>query len=413
MGKKIFEVEISNDGPRGYETATALELPATWSEFQDAMWKARIKDFRHSHNELVNINDPRFPSGLIGCDVDLIELNFLAERLIMLNEEERKGLDILIQVEQARLGCPIPLSHLINLTFNTDICCIAPHVHDAEDLGAFLYEEEMLSDAATALLDEAEVGSEFRQRLLELLGERHLEKSGGVFTRWGYAELGSDFKDIYRKDEMLHFRQPSVPVVLEVRKRDPNDPVHDNDPSAILQLPAQAEALWNAMKSVGAALPEECSFHCVECCIPSLREVIDNSVEDEESIGQANEFAQELVRKERGWYGSDKAMYQALLEASGCGCLSDARELLNEMDEYELLPDAAQPWEYARITLLEKYPDLPTAFFDTRQGHQAGVEMLERDHAVLTDYGVIRRKDGSPLPRFEETKTDPAIEMRL
>lgn len=46
MGKPIFEVEISNGSPKGYETATVMEMPATWAEFNDALQKARIKDGR-------------------------------------------------------------------------------------------------------------------------------------------------------------------------------------------------------------------------------------------------------------------------------------------------------------------------------------------------------------------------------
>ena len=44
MTERIFEVEISNKTSKGYETATALEMPATWAEFHDALEKARIKD---------------------------------------------------------------------------------------------------------------------------------------------------------------------------------------------------------------------------------------------------------------------------------------------------------------------------------------------------------------------------------
>ena len=50
MAKKIFEVEISNNGPKGYETAVSLRMPATWSEFHDALQKARIKDGRSCGN---------------------------------------------------------------------------------------------------------------------------------------------------------------------------------------------------------------------------------------------------------------------------------------------------------------------------------------------------------------------------
>ena len=39
-----------------------------------------------------------------------------------------------------------------------------------------------------------------------------------MFTSRGYAEPGSDFKEVYRKGEMFCFARPSAPVVLEVRK---------------------------------------------------------------------------------------------------------------------------------------------------------------------------------------------------
>ena len=55
MGKMIFEVEISNKSPKGYETATVLKMPATWAEFQDALEKARIKDARDCCNELTRM----------------------------------------------------------------------------------------------------------------------------------------------------------------------------------------------------------------------------------------------------------------------------------------------------------------------------------------------------------------------
>lgn len=44
MDKTIFEVEISNSGPKSYETATVMKMPASFAEFSDALQKARIKD---------------------------------------------------------------------------------------------------------------------------------------------------------------------------------------------------------------------------------------------------------------------------------------------------------------------------------------------------------------------------------
>ena len=66
MAKKIFEVEISNRGPRGYETAALLKMPATWGEFNDALQKARIEDGRHCRNELTKIRYEGIVKSMIG-----------------------------------------------------------------------------------------------------------------------------------------------------------------------------------------------------------------------------------------------------------------------------------------------------------------------------------------------------------
>ena len=126
---------------------------------------------------------------MIGWNANLYDLNLFAQRLASLTEEQKKGMDALLKIKQNHRVAPIPLNQLINLTYNTDICCFAPRVSNHEELGAFLYANEMLSNEAMALLDTTEEGSGFQERLLELLGEQHQEDHGGVFTDFGYAEL--------------------------------------------------------------------------------------------------------------------------------------------------------------------------------------------------------------------------------
>lgn len=197
MDKPIFEVEISNGSPKGYETATVMKMPATWSEFNDALQKARITDGRFCKNELTCIRYGGLRRGIIGDNVNLYDLNLFAQRLATLTEDQQPGMETLLKIEQEQHSGPIPLERLINLTYNTDICCFAPKVSNHEELGAFLYDSEMLSDEAMALLDVTEENSGFRERLLELLGEQHQEDHGGVFTDCGYAELGGEIKPIY------------------------------------------------------------------------------------------------------------------------------------------------------------------------------------------------------------------------
>lgn len=409
MDKKIFEVEISSGGPESYKTSTVLMMPCTQAEFRDALQKARIQDIRTCSNELTRISYPGITSDMIGQNVDLLELNLLATRLTVLGEDDRIGLDGLLQIEKANRGTPIPLSRLINLTFNADICLLAPQVSNTQELGALLYESEMLSDEAMALLDTTEENSGFQERLLELLGEQHQEEHGGVFTSRGYVEPGTGFKEVYQKGEMFCFARPSAPIVLEVGKGSFRDPRCDHNKTAILNLPATDSDVWRAVGEVDAASVDECTFRCIDCEAPSMQAAVDGAIDQEGGIGMANEFAKAMAQKKRVWDETDWIKYKALLSVAGRPSLQDAMQLMHGLDAYELRPEVAQTWDYAETALREKYPDLPEILFQTPQAGQVGRELLERDHAVITDYGLLRRKDGVPLPVFRPEQLENEI----
>ena len=406
MDKKIFEVEISSGGPESYKTSAVLTMPCTQAELCDALQKARVQDVKTCRNELTRIRYPGITADMIGRNVDLLELNLLALRLTMLGEDDRMGLDGLLQIEKENHTAPFPLSRLINLTFNADICLLAPQVSDTQELGALLYESEMLSDEAMALADTME-DSDFRERLLELLGEQHQEEHGGVFTSWGYAEPDGDFKEVYRKGEMFCFSRPSAPVVLEVSKGFFSDPSYDNDKTAILNLPASDADIWRAVGEVDAASLEECAFRCIDCEIPALRDAVDNAIDQEGGIDMASEFAKALAQKQRAWEETDWIKYKALLSVAGHPSLQDALQLMHGLDDYDLRPDVAATWDYAAVVLREKHPDLPEELFQTPQAAQVGQRMLEGRHAAITDYGLLRRKDNGHLPVFQEPSQEP------
>ena len=308
MDKVIFEVEISSNGPRGWETAAVLELPATWADFHDALQKARIEDGRFCRNELLHIRDSDFPDSVIGQDVDLYDLNFFAQRLAALNDAQGMGMKALLEME--RHDGPIPLSRLIHLTYNTDTCRLMPQLPNDRELGAFLYENRLLSDEAMALLDKIEPDSRFQSRLLVLLGEQHRQDHGGVFTRWGYAEMEGEMREIDDPEKAAALHRPDAPVILEVTKGWSDGLEHDS----VLSLPASDDEIRRAIGDVGAASVGECTFRCVDCRVPSLREAID----DENDIRQVNQFARKLAQKEEEWGEGELVTYKALLEASGC-----------------------------------------------------------------------------------------------
>lgn len=372
-----------------------MKMPASFAEFSDALQKARIKDGSFCKNELTCIHYNGLTHAMIGWNANLYDLNLFAQRLASLTEEQKKGMDALLKIKQNHRVAPIPLNQLINLTYNTDICCFAPRVSNHEELGAFLYANEMLSNEAMALLDTTEEGSGFQERLLELLGEQHQEDHGGVFTDFGYAELGGEIKDIYvcQSNETACFHRSDAPVMLEVRKGFFNDPSYDNDKTAVLNLPAADAGIWRAVEKVDAASVDECAFRCVDCLIPFLRDAINNAIDDEDGIEQADEFAKRLAQIEREWPESDMVKYKALLSVVDHPSLQDATRLMGEIDQYELRPEVAQTWGYAEMMFREKYSALPEELFQTPQAAQIGQKMLDDRLGVIVLLETMKAAD--------------------
>lgn len=191
------------------------------------------------------------------------------------------------------------------------------------------------------------------------------------------------------------------------------DPKHyDNDKTAVLNLPAADAGIWRAVEKVDAASVDECAFRCVDCLIPFLRDAINNAIDDEDGIEQADEFAKRLAQIEREWPESDMVKYKALLSVVDHPSLQDATRLMGEIDQYELRPEVAQTWGYAEMMFREKYSALPEELFQTPQAAQIGQKMLDDRLGVITEYGLIRRKDGQPLPVFQpEQEIGQGLEM--
>ena len=188
---------------------------------------------------------------------------------------------------------------------------------------------------------------------------------------------------------------------MEVTRRVVQGSEPNQEIPVILPLPAIEVAIPDILKRVGAASIDECSFCCVECIVPSLRDTIRDTLDDAGGFDQVNEFARCLAQKKRTWDKEDRIKYKALLSVAGHPSLQEAIGLMHGLDQYELRPEIAEPWDYTEVVLREKYPDLPEELFQTPQAARIGQKWLEKGDAAITDYGLIRRKDGGRLPHFQ------------
>ena len=83
----------------------------------------------------------------------------------------------------------------------------------------------------------------------------------------------------------------------------------------------------------------------------SLRDAVDDAIEQESGIGMASEFATNLAQKKQSWHEADWVKYKALLSVAGHPHLQDAIQLMHGLDAYELRPDVAATWDYAELIL--------------------------------------------------------------
>ena len=110
------------------------------------------------------------------------------------------------------------------------------------------------------------------------------------------------------------------------------------------------------------------------------------------------------------------SVYQAA-KAIAVGCcnitLADlaSPELVTD-EAFHLITGALLMAKYAEMMFREKYSALPEELFQTPQAAQIGQKMLDDRLGVITEYGLIRRKDGQPLPVFQpEQEIGQGLEM--
>lgn len=394
-----FTVEITRAGIEGYASAT-LELPATWADYRDAMEKARITDDRAIYEvELCGTNrtclETRIPA-----PVNLPELNLLAQRLAGLSSHQSAIFDAMVSIE-AKEGKSntLPLPRLINFTHSLDNCRVAPGVRSDKALGKWLFENGMLPqevhDFAVARIF---WGSETEDERFGLIGSRHRQRENGVYSGAGYVEMET-VNEVYtpgRADIMEYFHRSGATVVLLVSKGFFNDPAYDNNRTVRLNMPAADYQINAAIDAVDAASEKEIGYQCIDCLIPSAKDLID----DAEDIGAANRFAEALADSE---HQSSPVLLRAAFEAANPPDLESAAALVAQADQFTLDAEMWDMEDYARNYLSRlKGGDERIDLSSMINRYALAEKVLKLENAEWTSYGVLKRRDGGPIQAPEQ-----------
>ncbi len=95
--------------------------------------------------------------------------------------------------------------------------------------------------------------------------------------------------------------------------------------------------------------------------------------------------------------------YKALLEHFDCQDIPQALSLAGAAEEYIFDPETSSPEDVGLAELNVMVGSECAAYFARYVDLQAfGCALLERDHAAVTDYGLIERKDGRQIQGMEQ-----------
>lgn len=393
--RSVFQIYAAAKDALDGRSAT-LCLPATPYELLDVLDRARAKDVGELYVQIEEYH--RFPqlAPFLAEELDLCELNALAQKLSELDERQSASFEGLVNMEIEKRE-PFGIPRLIDLAYSADCCHVVPEARDDASLGRFYAENgfvqkaENLPDELFELLDFQKIGRVWRT------GE------GGVFTSGGYVVQPTELVEAYKEMDFT-LKVPDYTILLEISKGHFNDPAYDNERTVLLSLPADPAAMDAALDAIEAWDWREVGFRCLDCRVPALTPHIDG----DDNIAHINRLAQKLQVMD----GKELAKLKAVLEATEDFSVLGATHAIGTLNEYLFTPQYASPEDMARDYLASTMGDEPTETLLPHVNlHSYGQSLIQEQECTLTEYGLISREDGQPVREMQNQPSQGGMEM--
>lgn len=389
---EIFRVYAAN----GRNHYAELGLPAGGYEMLDLMERLRLEPGQLPYVEILEFSEQYdYLEKCIQGPPDIFQLNALAKKLEELTSvRDRAAFEGLVGKELQKKA-PIPLSRLIDFAYSTEGCALAEEAMTDFQLGKFLVDNDFIEEAIglpesmTALLNFGKIGKEYR------------EAEGGIFTGFGYV---GQFPEVRNVSATMDFqsRKPPYMILLNIAKL-PWVRELQKDDMLQLQLPAPESQLREALEKLGAK-----DWYNVAIAIwdsPILR--LNHELYPSGEAPQLLELAHCLQTLD-GLGQLPK--YKAVLEISNCTELTQMIGLAGRLDEYLFEPRTGSPEAVAReeLGVIVSSQDLKTLLpHIDLTGY--GRALLERDQAVITEYGLLKREHSQQIQTMKAGGEGPAM----
>ena len=386
--KVVVELCTEDLYGKGYYYST-LTLPATDGQIEDAMQKARAIG-REGYMQISVISSSRLPE-LMDTRLDsptIEEMNFFAQRLERLPDNQLMGLNALFetQKESGEYENGVSLKDLINMTYDLDALAVMPGISNDRELGEMVKANEMepylknLSDEMVNMLDSEKVGLKFR------------EAESGVFRKGYYvARLGYDWPEVYDGKTLPEPERKAIGggfIQMLVAKSGIENPEEAEKSAVLIGLPIDTEKANTIAQSLGEKRIEDCVYFDFQSPISWLN---DELYGDTEIFGKLNcvAFIYETLSPE------DKLKFKAVSESLQCKDLDMAKEIMNNLDKYQLSHYTSDYESYAMEYMQLKLPtEFDTSIFEGCKMDTLGRRLCDRLDCKLTGYGVVSSEGG-------------------
>lgn len=383
----IFHVYASH----GLSNYVELDLPASDHEMMDLAERLRLEPGQLPYVEILRYREEYDYLEKCVCELpDIYQINELARKLDTFSAvQDMAVFEGLVGKEIRQNDLPVPITRLIDFAYSTGDCPVAEDVVNDHQLGKFLVENDFIKEAnglpgpALALLDYGKIGKERR------------EAEGGVYTGFGYVELHSE---VCHVSETMDFqlKKPSYTVLLNLARIVPGQTLQEED-MVRLRLPAPEQQIQEALESLGQHDWSSAVASIWDCAVPSMSR---SRLFIREEIPQVLDFAKCLQELEAQ---GKLPQYKAILAAMDCEEIGQAISLAGTVDDYIFDPRTSSPEDVAMGELCVMIGQECAADFSKYVDLNAfGRSLLERDHAVITGYGLIERQDGQPVQGMEQ-----------
>lgn len=386
--KLVIELCTENLHGTDYHYAN-LKLPATEGQIEDAMQIARAIG-REEYIQISVISCPRLPE-LMDTRLDsptIEEMNFFAQRLEKLPENQLIGLNALFetQKEAGEYEDGVSIKDLINMTYDLDGLVVVAGIANDRELGEMVKANEMepylkeLSDEMLNMLDLEKVGLKFR------------EEECGVFRNGYYvARLGYDWPEVYDGKTLP---KPDIQAVgggfitMKVAQSGNPEPFEAEKNSVLIGLPIDREKADEIAQSLGEKRIEDCVYFDFQSPLTWL---------DDELYGDTQIFDKlnDVAFIYESLSPDDRLKFKAISESVQCKDLDTAKEIMNNLNRYQLSHYTSDYESYAKEYMQLKLPtEFDTSILERCNLANLGRTLCDRLDCKMTVYGVVSNEGG-------------------